>query len=126
MIIEQEHAYVAPGDYHMTFVKEGTKLKVKLNQDKPVNYCRPAVDVMMASLQKIYSNAVLATILTGMGNDGEKSCRDLHKAGSVILAQDEKSSIVWGMPGAVSKAGICSAILPIDDLAHDIIRRANA
>ncbi len=126
MVVQNNHVYVAPGDYHMTFVREGTKLIVKLNQENPVNYCRPAVDVMMRSLNQIYRNQVLAVILTGMGNDGEQSCKELHNSGSVILAQDEESSVVWGMPGAVAKAGICSAILPLEELAKDVVRRANS
>ncbi len=126
MIIEPGYAYVAPGDFHMTFVKKSDSLVVKLNQDNPVNYCRPAVDVMMRSLNNAYKDKVIAVILTGMGNDGEQSCKELHNAGSIILAQDEASAVVWGMPGAVAKAGICSAILPLRDLADDVIRRVNS
>jgi two-component system, chemotaxis family, protein-glutamate methylesterase/glutaminase len=113
--------YLAPGDHHMLVVNRGSRMIIRINQDPPENFCRPAVDPMMRSLKAVYGNRVLAVILTGMGQDGLKGCRELAEAGSTILAQDEASSIVWGMPGAVATNGLCSAILPLDQLAKLII-----
>jgi two-component system chemotaxis response regulator CheB len=114
--------YLAPGDHHMLVAKRGSRSIIRINQDPPENFCRPAVDPMMRSLKTVYNNRVLAVILTGMGQDGLKGCRELVDAGSTILAQDEASSVVWGMPGAVATNGLCSAILPLDQLAKVIAK----
>jgi two-component system, chemotaxis family, protein-glutamate methylesterase/glutaminase len=114
--------YLAPGDHHMLIAKRGSRSIIRINQDPPENFCRPAVDPMMRSLKTVYNNRVLAVILTGMGQDGLKGCRELVDAGSTILAQDEASSVVWGMPGAVATNGLCSAILPLDQLAKVIAK----
>jgi two-component system chemotaxis response regulator CheB len=86
------------------------------------NFCRPAVDPMMRSLVSIYGSKILAVILTGMGSDGLKGCQELIKAGGQVIAQDEASSVVWGMPGAVANAGICSAVTPIPQLAEFVLK----
>lgn len=114
--------YLAPGDHHMLVVKRGSRMTLRINQDPPENFCRPAVDPMMRSLKTACQDRVLAVILTGMGQDGLRGCRELADAGSTILAQDEESSVVWGMPGAVATNGLCSAILPLDQLARMIIK----
>lgn len=111
------HAYVAPGDYHMTIAKEGDQLRVRLNQDAPENFCRPAVDPMIRSLMGIYGGGMLGVILTGMGSDGLIACRQLTEEGGMVLAQDEASAAVWGMPGAVARAGLCSMVAPVPELA---------
>lgn len=117
MIIENGHAYVAPGGYHMEVHKNGLQTKIKLTQDAPENFCRPSVDPMMRSAIKSYgAKNVFAIILTGMGNDGLKSCSQLVEDGGRVIAQDEKTSVVWGMPGAVANAGICSQVLPLDEI----------
>jgi two-component system chemotaxis response regulator CheB len=106
--------YVAPGNYHMTVDRTSTGPVVRLNQDPPENYCRPSVDVMMRSVAAAYGGRrVLAVILTGMGQDGLKGCQPVAEAGGVVVAQDEASSVVWGMPGAVANAGICNAVMPL-------------
>lgn len=123
MALEPGCAYVAPDDHHMGFIGKDERVIIKLNQEKPVNHMRPAIDMMIKSLGDIYPQHILAIMLTGMGSDGARACKKLYESGSTILAQDEKSSVIWGIPGAVAKAGICSAILPLETLAEDIIRR---
>ncbi len=117
MTIERGRVYVAPGNYHMTAIeKPGAGLVIRLNQDAPENYCRPSVDPMMRSLVSIYGASVLAVILTGMGQDGLEGCRAVVNAGGNVIGQDEATSVVWGMPGAVATAGLCSAILPVVEI----------
>jgi len=93
-----------------------------LNQDPPENFCRPAVDPMLRSLSAAYGNQVLALILTGMGHDGLQGGRNVVDAGGTVLAQDEATSVVWGMPGAVATGGICTAVLPIDEIGPTLER----
>jgi two-component system chemotaxis response regulator CheB len=116
MMIEGGTVYVAPGSYHMTIGRSaaGRPPVIRLNQEPPENYCRPSVDPMLRSMIGVYGSRVLAVILTGMGQDGLKGCQELVLAGGTVIAQDEASSVVWGMPGAVANAGLCSAILPLD------------
>ena len=108
--------YVAPGDFHMTVTVEGGRKVLHLDKNPPENFCRPAVDPMLRSLAKAYNGRVLTVILTGMGQDGLKGGQELSAAGGVIAAQDEATSVVWGMPGAVASAGLCSAVLPLSDI----------
>ena len=115
-VLKPGHYYVAPGDFHMTFVKRGSETVVKLNKDAPENFCRPSVDPMMRSLVSIYKGKILSVILTGMGQDGLRGSQAVIEAGGATVAQDEATSVVWGMPGAVANAGICSAILPLSDI----------
>lgn len=108
--------YVAPGDFHMTVhVERGEKL-VRLLKTPPENFCRPSVDPMLRSLAAAYGGRVLTLILTGMGHDGLGGGRAVVEAGGTVIAQDEASSVVWGMPGAVAMAGLCSAVLPLDEI----------
>lgn len=116
MIVERGKAYVAPGGMHMVFTKDGLDLKIKLDDGAPENFCKPAVDVMLRSLVALYGKKVLCTILTGMGSDGLKGAQELVSIGGRVIAQDEKTSIVWGMPGAVSQNQLCSAVLPLDEI----------
>lgn len=116
-LVEAGKILLAPGDFHMTVVQKGPQRVIKLNQDEPENFCRPAVDPMLRSVVKIYGERVFTVILTGMGNDGAKGAQRVVDAGGTVIAQDEKTSIVWGMPGAVASAGFCSAVLPIGELA---------
>lgn len=116
-VLENNKVLVAPGDYHMTIIEESGRKIIQLNQDAPENFCRPAVDPMLRSLLPIYGGKVLMVMLTGMGSDGLLGCRKLVDAGATIVAQDEATSVVWGMPGAVAMAGLCHAVLPLDDIA---------
>ena len=115
-LIEAGKVLLAPGDYHMIIAQKGPQRIVTLSQDPPENFCRPAVDVMLRSVVKVYGGRVITVILTGMGNDGAKAAHDVVNAGGTVIAQDEKTSVVWGMPGAAASSGVCSAVLPITEL----------
>ena len=108
--------YVAPGDYHMTVFGTPGRFVIGLNQEQPENFCRSAVDVLFRSLAVIRDSNVLAVVLTGMGADGLKGGQALISAGCNMVAQDEESSVVWGMPGAVATAGLCCDVVPIADI----------
>ena len=116
MLVENGKVYVAPGGKHMLFEKRGTALHIKLNDGPDENFCKPAVDPMLRSLIDIYGKKILCTILTGMGHDGLLGARALSSIGGRIIAQDEQTSVVWGMPGAVAMDGICSEILPLNTI----------
>ena len=111
------HIYVAPGEHHMTVERGPTNNIIRLNTDPPENFCRPAVDPMLRSMAKIYGPRLLVIILTGMGADGQKGATVVTEAGGSVIAQDEATSVVWGMPGAVAMAGLCSAVLPLPEIA---------
>ncbi len=117
-------ALLAPGDFHMRAVRDGVTVRVKLDQREKENFCRPAVDPMLASLIPIYGSHIAVVILTGMGHDGRKGAQLVTASGGTVLAQDETSSVVWGMPGAVATAGLCSAVAPIPDIARAITEMA--
>ncbi|MBL6948306.1 MAG: chemotaxis response regulator protein-glutamate methylesterase [Rhodospirillales bacterium] len=119
-VLKSNHAYIAPGDFHMEVVESPAGPCLKMNKNPPENFCRPAVDPMFRSAVKVFGGRILATILTGMGNDGLKGGQEVINAGGTMVAQDEKSSVVWGMPGAVATAGLCSAVLPVAQLGGHI------
>jgi two-component system chemotaxis response regulator CheB len=98
----------------------GNALQVKLTQGPPENFCRPAVDVLFRSVAAAYGQHVLAAVLTGMGSDGARGAEVLRRGGAEVLAQDEASSVVWGMPGAVVGAGLAHGVLPLNQLAREI------
>ena len=118
MKVEPGKIYVAPGGKHMVLKQVGSTVSIRLDEGEPVNFCKPAVDPMLESLLPIYGSAILTCILTGMGHDGRDGSAQVQKAGGTIIAQDEESSVVWGMPGAVAHAGICHNVLPLADLAE--------
>lgn len=117
-------AWIAPGGHHMILEKSAGGARIKLNQEPAENSCRPAADPLFRSAVQIYGAATLALVLTGMGQDGLKGCEKIAAAGGQILAQDEATSIVWGMPGFVARAGLADKILPLDQIAGEITRRA--
>ncbi|MEH6630576.1 MAG: chemotaxis response regulator protein-glutamate methylesterase [Halopseudomonas aestusnigri] len=119
-ILKGGNIYLAPGGYHMVFEKKGADTVIRLNQDAPESFCRPAVDPMLRSLSKIYGSRLLVLILTGMGSDGLRGSEVVTAAGGSVIAQDEQTSVVWGMPGAVATAGLCSAVLPIKEMASNV------
>ncbi|MFP4097304.1 MAG: chemotaxis response regulator protein-glutamate methylesterase [Alphaproteobacteria bacterium] len=123
MSVEAGKVYIAPGSRHLLFTREGGHLTIRLDDGPPENYCKPAVDPMLRSLIGIYGKKVLCLILTGMGNDGLKGSQLLVNEGGRVIAQNEETSVVWGMPGAVSMAGLCSAVLPLPEIGS-WIRRA--
>lgn len=110
-------ALIAPGNFHMRVSGGATAPRVALDQTPPLNSCRPAVDALFVSLAENYGGAVAAAVLTGMGNDGLAGATALKQKGAYILAQDEATSVVWGMPGAVVQAGVADAVLPLGELA---------
>jgi two-component system chemotaxis response regulator CheB len=112
--------YVAPGDFHMLISRKGDGPTVKLVKDPAENFCRPSVDPMLRSLVDVYAGRILIVMLTGMGQDGWKGSDAVVKAGGAVLAQDEASSVVWGMPGAVSMSGLCSAVLPLTEIGATV------
>jgi len=116
--------YIAPGGFHMTLEKSGTKTIIHLNTEPPENSCRPAVDVLFRAAAEVYGGGVLAVMLTGMGYDGLKGSQAIAAKGGQIIAQDEASSVVWGMPGAVVQAGLVNAVLPIEKMADEIVFRS--
>lgn len=116
--------YLAPGDWHMVLAQRGAGAVVAVNQDPPENFCRPAVDPMMRSIVKVFGRRVLAVILTGMGQDGMRGCQEVAGAGGLVLAQDEATSVVWGMPGAAANAGVCNQVLPLKEIGPTIRRLA--
>lgn len=122
---EPGQVWLAAGDYHMTVDKQGSETLIAPLRTEPVNFCRPAVDILFASAAKHYGANVLAVVMTGMGQDGLEGCRQLAKAGAQILVQDQPTSAVWGMPGVVSRAGLACAELPLHEIAPEILRRVN-
>jgi len=116
------HVYVAPGDYHMIVKHDGMTTRIQTNQETPENSCRPAVDVLFRSVVDTYGSGTLGVILTGMGQDGLRGCERIREAGGQILAQDEASSVVWGMPGFVTRAGLADQVLPLKEMASAIMR----
>lgn len=116
-------AYVAPGDYHMVVKRQLTRTILSLQREPPENSCRPAVDVLFRSVVDIYRSGTLGVILTGMGQDGLRGCELIRDAGGQVLAQDEGSSVVWGMPGFVARAGLADQVLPLNQIAAEIVRR---
>ncbi|WP_067473377.1 protein-glutamate methylesterase/protein-glutamine glutaminase [Actinomadura hibisca] len=116
--------HIAPGDYHLELVRRGTDVVTRLQQGPPENFCRPAVDVLFRSVAAAYpAGSVLAAVLTGMGQDGRRGCHDLRARGAEIVAQDEATSVVWGMPGAVVGDGLAHEVLPLDDIPHHLLTR---
>lgn len=120
------HVYLAPGGFHMTIERTATGHCLRTNQDPPENFCRPAVDPMLRSVAASFGAASMVVILTGMGHDGREGSRAVVEAGGTIIAQDEQSSVVWGMPGAVATAGLCEAVLPLNDLGSQVMSRLRA
>jgi two-component system chemotaxis response regulator CheB len=112
---------IAPGDHHLRVRRSAGVVRVALDQGPQENFCRPAVDVLFRSAREVYGGGTLAAVLTGMGQDGLAGARQLADAGGRILVQDEASSVVWGMPGAVAGAGLADDILPLDRLADRLV-----
>jgi two-component system chemotaxis response regulator CheB len=120
------HAYVAPGDWHLEVEARGMGLRARLHQAAPQLSCRPSVDVLFDSIARPGGPRALALVLTGMGQDGLRGCRALRERGAEIWVQDEASSVVWGMPGNVARAGLASRILPIGRIGPELAARVAA
>lgn len=122
-VLEPGLVLLAPGDHHMALARRADGVRIALHQGPHENFCRPAVDVMMRSVAETFGGDVLAVILTGMGQDGLLGVQQLRALGAQVLVQDESSSVVWGMPGAVARAGLADAVLPLPEIAPEILRR---
>ena len=118
------HAYIARGDYHLLVERRAGRAIVATNQDEVENYCRPAVDVLFRSVAQLYGGGALAVVLTGMGHDGLAGSGAIREAGGDVIVQDEATSVVWGMPGFVARAGLASLVMPIEQLGGELRRRA--
>ncbi len=114
--------YLAPGGSHMRVVKQGGNPTIALDDGPAVNFCKPAVDPLFTSAIEVWQSGILAVVLTGMGSDGMRGGKEIVAAGGNVIAQDEASSVVWGMPGAAAHAGICAAILPLNQIAPKLVR----
>lgn len=112
--------YVAPGDYHMTIEAVAGGFAIRLDQSERVNFCRPAVDNLFKSVAATHRAGVLGLVLTGMGHDGREGAKAIVDAGGAVIAQDEDSSVVWGMPGAVVDAGLASGLLTPDEISKHL------
>jgi two-component system, chemotaxis family, protein-glutamate methylesterase/glutaminase len=113
--------YLAPGARHMRVVRDGNGIKIALGDDAPINFCKPAVDPLFSSAAEVWGSGSLGLVLTGMGNDGMRGAADIVAAGGSLIAQDEATSVVWGMPRSVAQAGLCSAVLPLNEIAPKIL-----
>jgi two-component system chemotaxis response regulator CheB len=122
-IIVPGRAWIAPGNHHLEVVRDGVQVRALLNQNPPENSCRPAADPLFRSAAKVYGANLLGVVLTGMGQDGLRGCERIREAGGRVVVQDEATSVVWGMPGAVAKAGLADKVLPLSMIAGEIERR---
>jgi two-component system chemotaxis response regulator CheB len=115
--------WIAPGDHHMLVKRFGPRVEIHTNQAPRENSCRPSADVLFRSAAEVYGSATLGVVMTGMGQDGLLGSQAIHQHGGRILVQDEASSVVWGMPGYVVRAGLAEAVVALADLAGAIMRR---
>ncbi len=120
--VEPGKILIAPGDFHMKVIRFRDSVSVRLDQSTPLNSCRPAVDALFASVSEVYGGAAIGVILTGMGQDGLRGSEILKAQGARIIAQDEASCVVWGMPGAVVNAGLADSVAPLDQIIPQILR----
>lgn len=123
--VEAGMVLIAPGDYHMRVHRQGAATVVRLDQSPPENSCRPSVDVLFRSAAEVYGEASICAVLTGMGQDGLRGAALLKANGAYVIAQDESTSVVWGMPGAVAGAGLANCVLPLDAVVPEILRQVS-
>jgi two-component system chemotaxis response regulator CheB len=124
--LQPGHVYVAPGDRHLEVARVGTQVRTRLHDGPPECFCRPAVDVLFRSVAAAYKGAALGLVLTGMGQDGKRGSEVLRDVGARVVVQDEATSVVWGMPGAIASAGLADAVLPLDQIGSAVIERITA
>ncbi len=128
--IRSGHVYIAPGGRHLEIAVTAAAASaadippavIRLTSEEPVNHCRPAVDVLFRSAVAVYGPRILALVLTGMGYDGLNGSRLIRQQGGVVFAQDQPTSAVWGMPGAVAQAGLANRVLPLNSIPTEILR----
>ena len=122
-LVERGRAWIAPGDFHMKLQREERSVRLDVFQAAPENSCRPSVDVLFRSVAEVFGRNALAVVMTGMGQDGLRGCELIKEAQGQVIVQDEASSVVWGMPGYVAKAGLADSVLPLTEIADEIVRR---
>lgn len=121
-VVLPSRALVAPGNFHMTLALRPQGVTIRLHQGPPENSCRPSVDTLFRSVAELYGPAALAVVLTGMGHDGLRGCEAIRAAGGRVIVQNEATSVVWGMAGAVASANLADQVLPLDEIAAELIR----
>lgn len=124
-ILMPGHAYIAPGDFHIVLEQDRDDVRIRTNQDPPENSCRPAVDPLFRSAARVFGRNTLAVVMTGMGQDGMKGCEAIQSRSGQVLVQDEATSVVWGMPGFVTKARLADKVLPLNAIANEIIEKCH-
>jgi two-component system chemotaxis response regulator CheB len=122
MMLLPGRAVIAPGGFHMRVARQGRELVVTLDEGPKENSCRPAVDALFRSIVEVLGGRAIAAVLTGMGQDGLIGAQMLRAKGAVIIAQDEATSVVWGMPGAVVAAKAADIVLPLDKIVPEILK----
>lgn len=122
-LVKPGEVWVAAGNYHMSVKRDGLSVRLRLTQEPPENSCRPAADVLFRSAANVYGAGTLAVVMTGMGQDGLRGCKEIRQAGGSIIVQDEATSVVWGMPGYVANAGLARRVVPLEQIAGEILRR---
>ena len=123
--VQSGHVYIAPGGFHMSLKKTPSgKIVITLEDTPPENSCKPAVDVLFRAVARVYGANSLSIILTGMGQDGLKGAQEIKSAGGMVCVQDQESSVVWGMPGAIVQANFQNKVLPLSQIAHEIMRHS--
>jgi two-component system chemotaxis response regulator CheB len=122
-LVEPGDVWIARGDFHMKIALRGLELRLRLNLDPPENSCRPAADVLFASAASVFGSKVLGVVLTGMGKDGQRGASLLKSKGASVIAQDEASSVVWGMPGSIVQEKLADAVLPLAEIPAEVMRR---
>ncbi len=125
-VVKGGHIYIAPGDFHMEVVSRGADKVIKLTKTPPENFCRPSVNPLLRSVAMAYHGKALCAMLTGLGADGSQGAKSFTDAGGTIIAQDKATSVVWGMPGAVTEGGFCSAVMPLKEMQGALEKIANA
>jgi two-component system, chemotaxis family, protein-glutamate methylesterase/glutaminase len=121
-VVKAGQIYLAPGGRHMRVARHGADAVIALDDGAPVNFCKPAVDPLFMSAIDVWQGSILAVVLTGMGSDGMRGGKEIVAAGGSVIAQDEATSVVWGMPGSAANAGICAAVLPLPQIAPKLVR----
>jgi two-component system chemotaxis response regulator CheB len=125
-VVRPGHVWIAPGGFHMVVRKDADLVRIQTHQGPPENSCRPSADVLFRSAADVYGAHVLAVVLTGMGQDGFRGCERIREAGGQVFVQDEASSVIWGMPGFVARAGLADKVLPLRQLGREIGRSVRA
>jgi two-component system, chemotaxis family, protein-glutamate methylesterase/glutaminase len=123
MAVLPGHAWIAPGNFHLTLKRAAMGSRLELNQERPENSCRPSVDVLFRSVAEVYGAGTLAVVMTGMGSDGVAGSECIRQRGGEVIVQDEASSVVWGMPGLVYSSGQADGIYPLNQLGQEVARR---